>query len=136
MLEKTFKKIYLSPPSINIDFLEHIGDSITELNNMTINSKNNQFEKALCDLIGTKYAKATSTGTSALHLSLKAIGIKPEDEIVMPTLTFAATAFAASYIGADITFMDVEKESWNLDPDLLESYLKKKKKTTKINYVS
>jgi dTDP-4-amino-4,6-dideoxygalactose transaminase len=132
VLEKTFKKIYLSPPSINIDCLEDIGDSIIELNSMTINSKNNQFEKALCDLIGTKYAKATSTGTSALHLSLKALGIKPEDEIVMPTLTFAATAFAASYIGANITFVDVEKESWNLDPDLLESYLKKKQVRPKL----
>ena len=52
-----------------------------------------------------------------------ALGVKPGDEVIVPTLTFGATAFAVTYTGAKPVFLDVEEQSWGLDPDLLDSVL-------------
>jgi perosamine synthetase len=72
------------------------------------------------EFCGTSYAIATSNGTTALHLALLALDIGPSDEVIVPTLTFIATANAVTYTGARPVFVDSEPETWNLDPDLIE----------------
>lgn len=79
------------------------------------------FEEMFADFCGTSYAVATSSGTSALHLALLSLDIGPGDEVIVPSLTFIATANAVSYTGADPVFVDSEPETWNIDPNLIES---------------
>jgi UDP-4-amino-4,6-dideoxy-N-acetyl-beta-L-altrosamine transaminase len=78
------------------------------------------FEGALATATGSQYAVAVNSGTSALHAMYFAAGIGPGDEIITSPLTFAATANAARYLGADVRFVDVEPDTGNLDPDLVE----------------
>lgn len=79
-----------------------------------------QFEHMMADFVGTRHAVATSSGTTALHLAMLAAGIGPGDEVIVPTLTFIATANAVTYTGAKPVFVDSEEETWNLDPVLVE----------------
>ena len=81
------------------------------------------FEADLAGVSGRAHAVALSSGTAALHLGLLALGVGPGDEVVVPTMTFAATAFAVTYTGARPVFLDVEPVSWNLDPFLLGEFL-------------
>lgn len=80
------------------------------------------FEDWLKTVTGSEYVLATNTGTSALHLALLAVGIKPHDEVIVPTTTFVATAHAVTYIGAIPHFIDGAP---NIDPDHLKEYLQK-----------
>ena len=81
------------------------------------------FEDDICAFTGVRHALALSSGTAAIHLALLALGVKPGDEVIVPTLTFGATAFAVTYVGARPVFLDVEEQSWGLDPNLLDSVL-------------
>ena len=79
-----------------------------------------QFEEMFAAFCGVRYAIATSSGTTALHLALLALGIGPGDEVVVPTLTFIATANAVTYTGARPVFVDSEPVTWNIDPERVE----------------
>ncbi len=78
------------------------------------------FEREMCEFTGAEDAAALSSGTAALQLALLLLGVQPGDEVIVPTLTFVAPANAARYVGAKVRFVDVETETWNMDPDLLE----------------
>ena len=82
-----------------------------------------RFEGMIADACGTQQAVATSSGTSALHVMLAAMGVKREDLVIMPALTFIATANAVSYTGAEPVFLDVSSSHWTLDPIALEAFL-------------
>ncbi|MFZ5919808.1 MAG: DegT/DnrJ/EryC1/StrS family aminotransferase [Chloroflexota bacterium] len=79
-----------------------------------------RFESAFAEFCGVKHALSCSNGTVALHLALLALGIGPDDEVIVPTLTYVATANAVTYCGAKPVFIDSEPETWNLDPAHLE----------------
>lgn len=81
------------------------------------------FEAEICAFTRAKYAVALSSGTAALHLGLLGLGIGPSDDVIVPSLTFGATAFAVTYTGASPVFLDVDEGSWGLDPEILESVL-------------
>ncbi|MFN8168735.1 MAG: aminotransferase class I/II-fold pyridoxal phosphate-dependent enzyme [Candidatus Nanopelagicales bacterium] len=81
------------------------------------------FEAEIAEAAGAPHAVALSSGTAALHLALLGIGVRPGDEVVVPTMTFGATAFAVTYAGATPVFVDSEPQSWNLDPQLLDEWL-------------
>ncbi len=87
-----------------------------------------EFEQEFAKFIGVNYALSCSNGTVALHLALLAIGIKPGDEVIVPTLTFVATANAVMYCGATPVFVDSETETWNIDPHLIEQRITNKTK--------
>lgn len=80
-----------------------------------------RFERAFADFCGVRHAVSCSSGTAALHVALLALGVGPGDEVIVPTLTFVATANAVTYCGARPRFVDVEPYSWTLDPKLLEA---------------
>lgn len=86
------------------------------------------FEKSFADYIGVKYAMATSSCTGALHIALKALGIGPGDEVIVPDITWVASANAVLYVGATPVFADVERGSWCLDPRSFESLITSKTK--------
>ena len=83
------------------------------------------FEAEMAQRIGVPYAVALSSGTAALHLALLSLGIGPGDVVVTSTMTFAATANAIVYTGAEPYFVDVLPETGNMDPEALERALKK-----------
>lgn len=82
-----------------------------------------KFEKSLAQYFGTKYAVATSSGTTALHLILLAAGIGPGDEVLAPTLTFVATINPIRYVGAYPVLVDVDSKDWCINLDLVEHFL-------------
>lgn len=80
-----------------------------------------RFESEFAKFNGTKHALSCCNGTVALHLALLALDIGPGDEVLVPTLTFVATANAVTYCGAKPVFVDSEPATWNLDPSQLEA---------------
>lgn len=87
-----------------------------------------EFEDSFAKFCDSKYAVTTSNGTTALHLCLAASGIGPGDEVLIPSLTFVATANAVSYTGAKPVFIDSELETWNLDPQKIKEKINRKTK--------
>ena len=87
-----------------------------------------RFEQALTQATGATHAVALNSGTSALHAMYFAAGIGPGDEIITSPLTFAATANAALYLGATVRFVDVQPDTGNLDPDLVEDAITERTK--------
>ncbi len=90
---------------------------------LTTAGKALEFEHRFSASVGGKYACAVNSCTAALHLALEAIGIGPGDKVLVPTLTFTATAEIIRYLGADPIFLDVEYGSCLLTPELLEKAL-------------
>ena len=82
-----------------------------------------RFESGLADFVGSPTAVAAVNGTSALHLALVAVGVKPGDEVIVPALSFVATASAVALAGAVPHFVDVSDETWGIDTDQLKKYL-------------
>ncbi len=80
-----------------------------------------RFEQAFADFCGVRYALACTNGTVALHLALLALGIGQGDEVVVPALTYVATANAVTYCGATPVLADSELATWNMDPAALEA---------------
>jgi perosamine synthetase len=86
------------------------------------------FEDRFKEYVGAKYAVATINCTSALHLALKSIGIGEGDEVIVPSLTFAATVNAIKYLGAEPVFVDVCRDTYVMDSDRIEELLSDKTK--------
>src|SRR5438105_3887650 len=82
-----------------------------------------RFEREIAQYVGGKRAVATVNGTAALHIALLVAGVQPDDEVLMPTLTFIAPANAIRYVGAWPIFVDVESEYWQIDPQLVVDFL-------------
>lgn len=80
-----------------------------------------EFEREFAALCGVTHAIATNNGTTALHLALVAAGIRPGDEVIVPVLTYIASANAVRYCGAEPVFVDVEPGTMNLDPRAVEA---------------
>jgi dTDP-4-amino-4,6-dideoxygalactose transaminase len=85
----------------------------------------NGFEKDLEEFVGqNKRVVALSAGTAAVHLGLLAAGVKAGDEVIVQSFTFCASSHPITYLGATPVFVDSEKDSWNMDPDLMEEAIK------------
>lgn len=85
-----------------------------------------EFEDKFAKYVGSKYAVAVSSCTTALHLSLIVAGVKKDDEVICPSLSFIATANSIVYSGAKPVFCDVEPETYNIDPEKAEKLITKK----------
>lgn len=84
------------------------------------------FEREFCAVVGVGHAAALSSGTGALHLALHLLGVGQGDEVLVSSLTFSASVNPILYVGARPTFIDSERVSWNMDPELLRSTLKER----------
>jgi perosamine synthetase len=82
-----------------------------------------RFEREVAAYVGVPHAVATVNGTAALHAALLAAGVEPGDEVLLPTLTFIATANAVAYCGAHPVFLDSERASWGLDAEKTSDFL-------------
>lgn len=84
----------------------------------------NHFEKIFAGYLGIKYAVACINGTAALHIALLVAGVKPEEEVLIPALSFVAPANAIRYVRAWPVFMDVDPLTWQMDPQRVQEFLK------------
>jgi UDP-N-acetylbacillosamine transaminase len=115
--------IPLCAPQITSDDVEAISNAAINLNYENGLKFIHNFEFNIKNYCHIEYAVATSSGTAALHLGLICLGVKKGDKVLVPSLTFAATAFAVTYVGAIPVFIDCDSKSWTLNCDLVEEYL-------------
>jgi dTDP-4-amino-4,6-dideoxygalactose transaminase len=116
-------RVLLSPPDVGSREEELVVQAVRSGWIAPLGPMVEAFEAALAARCGRRHAVALSSGTAALHLALLEAGAGPGAVVVVPTLTFAATANAVVYTGARPVFVDCEAESGNLDPDLLHEAL-------------
>lgn len=126
------KRIYLSPPHMSGNELKLIREAFASNWIAPLGPMVDAFEQEFKEYIGIANAVALSSGTAALHLSLLLLGVHPGDEVFCSTLTFSASANAIIYVGGVPVFIDSDKASWNMNPDLLEEELLERKKTNQL----
>ncbi|MGC5774368.1 LegC family aminotransferase [Paenibacillus pabuli] len=129
-LAENIKKMYgsegaiaLHEPTFDGKEMEYVNDCIQSGWVSSVGKYVNEFEKQLASYAGVKRAIAVVNGTAALHIALKIAGVKEQDEVLMPALTFIATANAVSYLGAVPHFVDVSTLTLGIDPDKLEKHI-------------
>jgi dTDP-4-amino-4,6-dideoxygalactose transaminase len=116
-------RIYLSPPDVGADERSLLLDAFDSNWVAPLGPHVDAFERELAEFGGVGHAAAMSSGTAALHLALSMLGVGPGDEVIVPTLTFVATANVALYVGARPLFLDADPATWCLDPQLLSATL-------------
>jgi dTDP-4-amino-4,6-dideoxygalactose transaminase len=94
---------------------------------LTTGPKTARFEQQFAEFVGTPYALAVNSGTAGLHLTLEAVGVGPGDKVITSPYTFTASAGVIRYLGADPVFVDIDPQTFNIDPSLLEQTIKKLK---------
>lgn len=110
------QKLPIAQPSLKGNELAYVTDAIKSSWISSTGAYVTKFEDEFSAWCGCKYGIATSNGTTALHLALVALGIGPGDEVIVPNLTFAATINAVIYTGATPVIVDIEEDSWCIDP--------------------
>lgn len=107
------EKKYLNE-CIDSTFVSSVGQFVTRL------------EEMVAEISGSAYAVATSAGTTALHTALMSVGVGPEDIVIIPSYTFIATANAVAHCGAIPWCVDIDRDSWTMSPEILETELRGK----------
>lgn len=113
------EKIPMSSPDIDESDLAAVAE-VLHSGRLSLGPKAEEFERALCQYLGVQHAVAVSSGTAALHLIVRALGLGPGDEVLVPSFTFAASVNALLYEGVTPVFCDIEPATYNLDPGDLE----------------
>lgn len=132
MKSTELNRIYLSPPHMSGEEKQFVLDAF-ETNWIAPMGPNvDAFEHEFCEAVGCKHAVALVSGTAALHLALKLIGIGPEDEVLCSTLTFIASATPIVYLGAKPVFIDSDRSTWNMDPKLLIEEMEERSKRNRL----
>ena len=103
--------------------LKYVTECITTGWVSSVGAYVDQFEKMSAEFAGTKYAVATSSGTTALHICLVLMDVKQNDLIITPNITFIATLNSIKYTGADPVLIDTDEKTWQMDLNLLEDFL-------------
>ena len=126
------RPILLSTPHIGDQELKFVKEAFDTNWIAPVGPHINAFEQEFCQIVGTRHGAAVSSGTAALHLALRLIGIETGDEVFCSTLTFIASASPITYLGAKPVFIDSDRESWNMNPNLLQDALAHRAKVGKL----
>ena len=119
------KRIYLSPPHMSGQEVELMKDAFDSNWIAPLGPHVDAFEQEMAGYLGIGHAVALITGTAALHLALKLVGVKDGDTVLCPSLTFSASANVILYENATPVFLDAHPDSWTLNPEALEIAIKK-----------
>jgi len=111
--------IEMAAPDVNERDVEAVA-AVLRSGTLALGPRAGEFERAVASYVGVRHAVAVSSGTAALHLIVKALGIGPRDEVLVPSFTFAASVNAILYEGARPVFVDMDPRTLNLDPADLE----------------
>ena len=125
-------KIWLSAPDLRGNEKKYADEAFATNWVAPVGPHIDAFERELAAKVGAKHAVAVSSGTAALHLALRLLGVGPGDEVVCSTLTFIASITPAMMQGAKPVFIDSDESSWNLDPALLEEFLDTRSKSGRL----
>lgn len=117
------KLIPLSVPNIAGNEWKYVKDCLDTGWISSVGSYVTQFEQMVADFAGAKYGVAAVNGTAALHIALLLSGVKQDDYVILPNLTFVASANSIKYLGADPLLIDADPDLWQMDLDLLEEFL-------------
>lgn len=112
--------MYLSPPRTTDEDIEAVVAAMRSGWLAPVGPDLAGFEAEMAAYLGIGHAVALASGTAALHLGLKCVGVGPGDAVLVPSVTFGATAFAVTYLGAEPVFVDIDS-SWNMDPALVRT---------------
>jgi perosamine synthetase len=113
-------------PLANQDISELEINVVTEVlksDRLSIGPKTEAFEKAVCDFVGCQYAVAVSSGTSALHMAMVGAGIGPGDEVITTPFSFIASSNSILFVGGKPVFVDIDPETWQIDPAKIEAVI-------------
>lgn len=122
------KRIPIASPDLTGKELMYVSDCINSNWISSTGKYVEKFESNFSVYHNGMYSIATSNGTAALHLSLMGLGVNANDEVILPNLTFAATINSIRYVGATPVLVDIDSETLNIDPDLLEESITSKTK--------
>jgi perosamine synthetase len=117
------KFIALSLPNMAGNEWKYVKDCLDTGWISSVGSYVTQFEQMVADFAGAKYGVAAVNGTAALHISLLLSGVKQDDYVILPNLTFVASANSIKYLGAEPLLIDADPNLWQMDLDLLEEFL-------------
>ncbi|MEL6439942.1 MAG: aminotransferase class I/II-fold pyridoxal phosphate-dependent enzyme [Cyanobacteria bacterium J06621_8] len=126
------QRILLSTPHMGKQELKFVQEAFDTNWIAPVGPHIDAFEAELAQAVGINHAAALSSGTAALHLALKLVGVGAEDEVFCSTFTFIASASPITYLGATPVFIDSDRLTWNMDPHLLETALAKREKLGKL----
>ncbi len=115
--------LLLSGPNMAGNELKYVTECITTGWVSSVGAYVDQFEKMSAEFAGAKYAVATSSGTTALHICLVMMGVNSDDYVITPNITFIATCNSIKYTGANPIFIDTDAATWQMDLNLLEQFL-------------
>lgn len=124
-------RIYLSPPHTHPRDRELLLEAFDSNWIAPLGPQVDAFEQEFADRVGASHAVALSSGTAALHLALLLLGVGRGDRVLTSTLTFAATANAIRYVGAEPVFIDAAPETWTMDPAVLAEELEESERRGK-----
>jgi perosamine synthetase len=113
-------RIPVSGPWITQKEIDYVADAAANAWYNNANVFNDKFEKTFADYLGVKYAVSLPSCTSAIHLSLLALDVGPGDEVIVPDITWIATAAPISYVGATPVFADIDSQTWCLSAESFE----------------
>lgn len=123
MRDPELPRIHLSVPHMGGAEQGYVAEAFASNWLSTVGPNLTLFEKAFSERVGGLPCVALASGTAALHLALRLVGVGPGDDVLTPTLTFVASANAVTYLGARNVFVDSDRASWNMDPALVEAEL-------------
>ncbi len=115
------ERIPVAGPSITQLEIDYVTDAVRNCWYDQANKYHDLFEKAFAAYTGIQYAVALPSCTSALHLSLAALNIGPGDEVIVPDVTWIASAAPISYVGATTVFADIDRDTWCITPESFEA---------------
>lgn len=126
--KKNTKMIPIAEPNLDGNELKYLTECIKTNWISSTGKFVKEFERKFAEFCETKYATSCSNGTSALHLALLSLGIKRGDEVIIPNLTFGATAAVVKHCNAHPILVDIDKKTWNIDPKKIKERITDKTK--------
>jgi len=121
------ERISMSAPDLDESDIQAVLE-VLRSGRLALGPKAREFEELIAEYIGVKYAVAVSSGTAGLHILVRTLEVGPGDEVLVPSFTFSASVNAILYERATPVFVDIEPETYNLDPDDLERKITKRTK--------
>ena len=112
-------RILLSPPHMHGQELDLVREAFESGFVVPLGPMLDAFEREFAEVIGIPHCLAVSSGTAAMHLALHHLGIGPGDEVLASTLTFIGSVSPVTFLGGELIFVDSDRTTWNMDPDLL-----------------
>nr|MDO8134547.1 DegT/DnrJ/EryC1/StrS family aminotransferase [Candidatus Njordarchaeum guaymaensis] len=113
------KKIPVADPYITREDVRAVAQAIKN-KRLSQGQYVDRFEREFASYLGRKHALAAMNGTAALHLAIMSVGVKPGDEVIVPSFTFIATSNCVLYAGAKPVFVDIDPNTYNIDPEKIE----------------